>query len=102
MLHQQKLAAMAVLASLAVVCPMVLAADPLQTIVQAAPINARNLQVGDPAPDVYKRSDKALADWKSRGLKTPQSQSQWVQVNDKYMLVQTTNGQILAITPIER
>lgn len=102
MLRQRSLAAMAVLVSLAVVCPTVLAADTLQTVVQSAPINARNLHVGDQAPDVYTRSEKALVDWKRRGLNTPQSQSQWVQVNDKYMLVHTGNGQILAIMPIER
>ncbi|ROM94293.1 RcnB family protein [Pseudomonas brassicacearum] len=102
MLHQRKLTAMAVFASLVVVCPTVLAADTLQTIVQSAPVNARNLHVGDQAPDVYTRSEKALVDWKRRGLSTPQSQSQWVQVNDKYMLVHTGNGQILAVMPIER
>ncbi|TVT79737.1 RcnB family protein [Pseudomonas sp. H3(2019)] len=102
MLHQRNLAAMALLASLVVICPVVLAADTLQTIVQAAPVNARNLHVGDRAPDVYTRSEKALVDWKKRGLNTPQSQSQWVQVNDKYMLVHTGNGQVLAVMPIER
>ncbi|MFJ2365972.1 RcnB family protein [Pseudomonas sp. NPDC087697] len=102
MLHQKNLTILALFAGLTVVCPMALADDPVQASVQASPINARNLQVGDHAPDIYRRYDKALADWKSRGLKTPQSQSQWVQINDKYMLVHTTNGQILAVMPIER
>ncbi|EXF93636.1 hypothetical protein HK44_008230 [Pseudomonas fluorescens HK44] len=102
MLHQRKLTAMALFVSLVVVCPMVLAADTLQTIVRSAPINARNLHVGDQAPDVYTRSEKTLVDWKRRGLNTPQSQSQWVQINDKYMLVHTGNGKILAVMPIER
>lgn len=102
MLHQRKQRAMAVFVSLVVICPTVVAADTLQTIVQSAPINARNLHVGDQAPDVYTRSEKALVDWKRRGLNTPPSQSQWVQINDKYMLVHTGNGQILAVVPIER
>ncbi|RON10055.1 hypothetical protein BK659_09130 [Pseudomonas brassicacearum] len=102
MLHKENLAAMVVFASFVVVCPMVLADDPVQASVQASPINARNLQVGDHAPEIYRRYEKALVNWKSHGLKTPPSQSQWVQVNDKYMLVQTTNGQILAVMPIER
>jgi|AraplaCL_Cvi_mCL_1032061.scaffolds.fasta_scaffold00081_112 Ni/Co efflux regulator RcnB len=102
MLHQRKLTAMAVLASLAVFCPTVLADDPVQASVQASPINARNLKVGDHAPDIYRRYEKALVDWKKHGLNTPQSQSQWVQVNDKYMLVHTGSGKILAVMPIER
>ncbi|MCU1750261.1 RcnB family protein [Pseudomonas sp. 6D_7.1_Bac1] len=102
MADQKLMAILVLLASFGVVSSMALADDPVQASIQASPINARNLKVGDRAPDSYTSSNKALADWKKRGLKTPQSQSQWVQVNDKYMLVQTTNGQILAVMPIER
>ncbi|VVQ33979.1 hypothetical protein PS943_03588 [Pseudomonas fluorescens] len=58
--------------------------------------------VGDRAPDVYQRSEKALSNWKQKGLKVPKGQAQWVQINDKYMMVMITNGTIIDITPVER
>ena len=64
--------------------------------------SSRELVVGDRAPDVYQRSEKALANWKQKGLKAPKAQVQWVQINDKYMMVMITNGTIIDITPVER
>jgi Ni/Co efflux regulator RcnB len=40
--------------------------------------------------------------WKQKGLKAPKAQAQWVQINDKYMMVMITNGTIIDITPVER
>ena len=57
---------------------------------------------GDRAPDVYQRSEKAPLNWKHKGLKAPKAQAQWVQINDKYMMVMITNGTIVDITPVER
>lgn len=95
-------AAMAMLAAVAGISPAALADDPPQRTAQASVVNVRTLQVGDHVPDAYIRNDKALANWQQRGLKTPKSLSQWVQVNDRYMMVRITDGQILDVTPIER
>jgi len=40
--------------------------------------------------------------WKQKGLKAPKARAQWVQINDKYMMVMITNGTIIDITPVER
>ena len=50
----------------------------------------------------YQRSEKAIGNWKAKGLKAPKEQAQWVQINDKYMMVMITNGTIMDITPVER
>lgn len=57
---------------------------------------------GDRAPEKFQRPDAAIKDWKAKGLKEPAKQSQWVRINDKYVEVQTTNGQITDITPVKK
>ncbi|MGF0238447.1 RcnB family protein [Rhodococcus sp. IEGM1300] len=96
------IAALALAAGVAGISPIVQAADPAQKTVQPGVNNSRTLVVGDRAPDVYQRSEKAIGNWKAKGLKAPKDQAQWVQINDKYMMVMVTNGAIIDITPVER
>lgn len=96
------IAALAIAAGVAAISPIVQADDPPQKTVQPGVNNTRELVVGDRAPDVYQRTDKALRNWKAKGLKAPKEQAQWVQINDKYMMVMVTNGTIVDITPVER
>lgn len=63
------------------------------------PHTERELKVGDKAPDQYKRDDLAVRDWRAKGLPAPEEDSHWVRLADHYVLVQTTNGVILAIQP---
>ncbi|MHC8391751.1 RcnB family protein [Pseudomonas sp. MDT2-39-1] len=96
------IASLALVAGLAGISPIVQADDPPAKTVQPGINNSRQLVVGDRAPDIYQRSEKAIGNWKAKGLKAPKEQSQWVQTNDKYMMVMVTNGTIVDITPIER
>jgi Ni/Co efflux regulator RcnB len=57
---------------------------------------------GDRAPAKFQRPDAALKDWSKRGLKEPSKEAQWVKINDKYVMVQTTNGQITEIVPVTK
>jgi len=88
--------------ALAALSPLLHAADAPEKTVQPGVNNSRELVVGDRAPDIYQRSEKAIGNWKQKGLKAPKDQAQWVQVNDKYMQVMITNGTIVDITPVER
>ncbi|MFC6339871.1 hypothetical protein GIR22_15300 [Pseudomonas sp. CCM 7891] len=92
-------ACLLVATSLSTASLSVQAADSPQKTVQPSSINTRELVVGDRAPDILQRKESALVDWKKRGLKTPDDDSQWVRVNDKYVQVKITNGTILDITP---
>lgn len=74
------------------------AADPNEQSV-TAPHSQRELEVGDKAPDQYKRDDWVIRDWHAKGLPAPEKESYWVRLADHYILVQTTNGVILAIEP---
>ncbi|MCU1759469.1 RcnB family protein [Pseudomonas sp. 14P_8.1_Bac3] len=95
------IASLALVAGLAAISPIVQAAEPQKTV-QPSATNTRELVVGDRAPDIYQRPEKAIGNWKAKGLKAPKEQAQWVQVNGKYMMVMITNGTILDITPVER
>ncbi|OYP96641.1 hypothetical protein B7L09_30585 [Pseudomonas mandelii] len=96
------IAALAIAAGVAGINPIVQADDPPAKTVQPGVNNTRELVVGDRAPDMYQRTEKALRNWKAKGLKAPKEQAQWVQINDKYMMVMITNGTIVDITPVER
>ncbi|MET1066482.1 MAG: RcnB family protein [Pseudomonas prosekii] len=96
------IASLALVAGFAAVTPIVQAADNPQKTVQPGVDNKRSLEVGDRAPDIYQRSEKALKNWKEKGLQSPKADSQWVQINDKYMMVMITNGTIVDIRPVER
>ena len=96
------IAALTIAAGVAGINPIVQAAESPQKTVQPGVNNSRELVVGDRAPDIYQRSEKALANWQEKGLKAPKDQAQWVQINDKYMMVMITNGTIVDITPVAR
>ncbi|MHC8320716.1 RcnB family protein [Pseudomonas sp. GB2N2] len=95
------IASLALVAGIAAISPIVQAAEPQKTV-QPGVNNSRQLVVGDRAPDVYQRSEKAIGNWKAKGLKAPKDNAQWVQINGKYMMVMITNGTILDVTPVER
>lgn len=102
-MHSKTLiAALAIAAGVAGINPIVQADDSPQKTVQPGVNNSRELVKGDRAPDVYQRSEKALTNWKAKGLKAPKADAQWVQINDKYMMVMVTNGTIVDITPVEK
>jgi Ni/Co efflux regulator RcnB len=67
-----------------------------------SPVSDRELKVNDRAPDIYQRSEKAITNWKQKGLKQPEPQAQWVQINDQYVMVMITNGTIVEMKPVER
>ena len=55
----------------------------------------RELKKGDNLPDQYQRPSLALTDWKKRHLSAPGKDEQWVEVFDKYALVNVPTGTIL-------
>ena len=96
------IASLALVAGITAISPIVQAAETAQKTVQPGANNARSLVKGDRAPEVYQRSEKAVKNWKAKGLKAPASDAQWVQINDKYMMVKITNATIVDVTPVER
>lgn len=67
--------------------------------IQSPSTHNREVKVGDKAPDQYKRDDQTIRDWKAKGLPAPEKESHWVKMGEHYVLVQITNGVILAIQP---
>ncbi|OPA93972.1 hypothetical protein BFW88_09870 [Pseudomonas fluorescens] len=102
MTSKSLLACVLVAASLSTASFVVQAGDSPQETVQPSNINARDLKEGDRAPDILMRKESAISDWKKRGLKQPEDESQWTRVGDKYVLLKTTNGTILQITPVKK
>jgi Ni/Co efflux regulator RcnB len=95
-------ACLLVAASLSIASFVAQAGDTPQETVQPSNINARDLKEGDRAPDMLMRKESAVTDWKKRGLKQPEEESQWTRVGDKFVLLKTTNGTILEITPVKK
>ncbi len=87
------------LASLPVLPLAASAAPSAEESIKGPESHNREVKVGDKAPDQYKRDDQAIADWKAKGLPEPEKESHWVRMGDHYVLVQITNGVILAIHP---
>lgn len=85
--------------SLSYVSVPTLAAEDSDPTVQGNDTRNRPLEVGDKAPDQYKRDEAALSDWKAKGLRAPEKESHWVKMEDKYVMVQITNGVIIEIQP---
>jgi len=75
------------------------AAPSSEESITAPETHNRELKVGDKAPDQYKRDDQAIKDWKAKGLPAPEKESHWVNMGGRYVLVQITNGVVLAIQP---
>ena len=96
------IASLALVAGIAGISPLVQAAQTSSDPSVQSPVSDRELKVNDRAPDIYQRPEKALKNWKAKGLKAPVEQAQWVQVHDKYMMVMITNGTIVDITPVEK
>jgi Ni/Co efflux regulator RcnB len=88
--------------SLSTVSFVAQAGDTPQETVQPSNINTHDLKEGDRAPDILMRKESAVSDWKKRGLKQPEANSQWSRVGDKFVLLKTTNGTILEITPVKK
>jgi Ni/Co efflux regulator RcnB len=57
-------------------------------------VGAHEIKEGDKVPDEYKRKELALGDWKKRHLAAPDENEQWVEIKDKYVLVNIPNGTI--------
>jgi len=55
----------------------------------------REIKKGDNVPDEYQRESLALKDWKQRHLAAPEKNQQWVEIQDKYALINIPTGTIL-------
>ena len=64
------------------------------TTLERPGVGAHEIKEGDKVPDEYKRETLALKDWKERKLSAPGENEQWVEINDKYILVNIPNGTI--------
>ena len=95
-------ASLALVAGIAGISPIVQAAQTSNDPSVQSPVSDRELKINDRAPDVYQRSDKALKNWKAKGLKAPVEQAQLVQIKDQYVMVMITNGTIVEMQPVER
>ncbi|MFJ4247394.1 hypothetical protein C2E19_18130 [Pseudomonas sp. DTU12.3] len=95
------IASLALVAGIAGISPLVQAAQTSSEPSVQSPVSERELKVNDRAPDIYQRSEKAI-DWKTKGLKQPVDQAQWVQINDQYVMVMITNGTIVEMKPVPR
>jgi Ni/Co efflux regulator RcnB len=78
------------------------AAEAPEQKVESSKDNLRDLEKGSRVPEKFQRPGEAIKDWQAKGLHAPAEQSQWVKINDKYVQVQTTNGQITDIVPIKK
>ena len=87
------------LALLGSVALVQLPAQAAESSVVAPESPTRELKVHDKAPDLYKRDDMALRGWKEKGLSQPDEDSQWVKIQDNYVLIEITNGTIKKIVP---
>jgi Ni/Co efflux regulator RcnB len=95
------MACVALLGCVSVTSLSVQAADAPEQKVQASKDNMRELEKGDRAPEKFQRPGAAITNWKAKGLHAPAEQSQWVLIHNKYVQVQTTNGQITDIVPMK-
>jgi len=89
-------------AGLVALGPVAQAAQTTGDAVEHSPNNGRRLVEADRTPAEYQRADKAIKNWKEKGLEAPDEGSQWVQINDKYVMVVIASGRILKITPATR
>ncbi|EPJ87940.1 MULTISPECIES: RcnB family protein [Pseudomonas] len=96
------IACLAILGCVSVTSVAVQAQEKSEPTVEQSKENIRDLEKGDRAPAKFQRPDAALKDWSKRGLKEPSKEAQWVKINDKYVMVQTTNGQITEIVPVTK
>jgi len=95
------IASLAILGCVSFTSVAVQAQEAPEQKVQQSRDNMRELEKGDRAPEKFQRPGAAIKDWKKHGLPAPAEQSQWVKINNKYVQVQTTNGQITDIAPMK-
>lgn len=95
-------ACLAILGCVSMTSVSVQAADAPDPKVAPSEDNMHELELGSRAPEKFRRPEESLKDWNKRGLKEPAKESQWVQIHDKYVQVQLTNGQITEIVPVKK
>ncbi|HEX8588346.1 RcnB family protein [Pseudomonas sp.] len=54
----------------------------------------KEIKEGDNVPDQYQRDSLALKDWQKRHLSAPEKNQQWVEIKNKYVLVDIPTGTI--------
>lgn len=54
----------------------------------------KEIKEGDNVPDQYQRDSLAIKDLEKRHLKVPEKNEQWVEIQDKYVLVDIPTGTI--------
>lgn len=88
-------------AALMGVCAMTLPAfaDEPSVKLDRPGVGMHEIKEGDKVPDEFKRKELALNDWQKRGLKAPEENNQWVEMQDKYVLVNIPNGTIVEMLP---
>jgi Ni/Co efflux regulator RcnB len=96
------IACLAILGCVSVTSLSVQAQDKPEPKVEQSKDNMRDLEKGSRAPAKFQRTDAGIKDWSKHGLKAPSKEAQWVKINDKYVMVQKTNGQITEIVPIRK
>jgi Ni/Co efflux regulator RcnB len=77
-----------------------MAQTPATKSVQAEHTN-QQYKVGDTTHDLYKDERVGIKDWQDKGLKAPQEGAQWVQISDKYALINMEDGKVLDIAPVK-
>jgi Ni/Co efflux regulator RcnB len=87
------LARFALLALFSLSIPAFAATDTSVTLERPG-VGAHEIKQGDKVPDEYKRKELALGDWKKRHLAAPDENQQWVEIKDKYVLVNIPNGTV--------
>ena len=70
--------------------------------VKESQYNRHELEKGSRVPEQFRRSDSSIKDWKAKGLPEPAKESEWIQINDKYVRYQKVNGQIVDIVPVNK
>lgn len=54
----------------------------------------KEIKEGDNAPDQYQRDSLAVKDWQNHQLAAPGKNQQWVEIKDKYALIDIPTGTI--------
>jgi len=77
-------------------------AEDQETTVDRPGVGAMTIENGDKAPEMFKRKELAITDWKAKGLAQPKENHHWVQINDKYALIDQVNGTIVELVPVKK
>lgn len=96
------IAGLVLIAGLGAFGPVAQAAEKTADALEHSPSNGRRLVENDRVPADYQRADRAMKDWKQKELQPPTKEQQWVQIDDKYLLIETVSGAIVKIVPATR